>query len=86
MSELRKDPIIGRWVIIAPERGIQSLIIENKKDEIQDKGSCPFCKENEKKTPREIFSIKSPTSKNWNVRVIPNRFPALRVEGTLDRQ
>ncbi len=86
MSELRKDPIIGRWVIIAPERGIQSLTIETNKDEIQDKSSCPFCKENEKKTPREIFSIKSSTSNNWNVRVIPNRFPALRVEGTLDRQ
>ena len=27
-----------------------------------------------------------PNNPNWTVRVVPNKFPALQIEGTLDRQ
>jgi UDPglucose--hexose-1-phosphate uridylyltransferase len=89
MPELRKDPVIGRWVIIASERGKRPsdfAPVEEKKVD----GFCPFCYQNEDKTPPEIFAIRSDgSSKNkpgWSLRVFPNKFPALRVEGQLNRQ
>ena len=30
MSELRKDPIVGRWVIIAPERAKRPIGLKNE--------------------------------------------------------
>ena len=50
MPELRKDPVIGRWVIISAERGKRPsdflVELERKKG-----GFCPFCEGNEDKTP-----------------------------------
>ena len=89
MPELRKDPVIGRWVIISTERGKRPsdfAPIEEKKQG----GFCPFCYGNEDKTPPEIFAIrpdKSPRDKpGWTLRVVPNKYPALRIEGQLNRQ
>jgi UDPglucose--hexose-1-phosphate uridylyltransferase len=48
--------------------------------------SCPFCYGNEDKTPPEIFAVRPsgpPNSPGWRVRVIPNKYPVLRVEGEL---
>ena len=89
MPELRKDPVIGRWVIISTERGKRPLdFIEIK--EKKEGGFCPFCYKNEDKTPPEIFAIRPNKSEKdqpgWSLRVIPNKFPALRVEGQLNRQ
>src|SRR4029450_1822104 len=50
---------------------------------------CPFCEGHEDKTPPEILAYRNGStahSRGWDVRVVPNKFPALRVEGTLDRQ
>jgi len=84
MSELRWDPVKLHWVIIAAERGML------RKDFQVEHGvkmeSCPFCYGNEDKTPGEIFAIRpygAPNSPNWKVRVIPNKYPVLRVEGEL---
>jgi UDPglucose--hexose-1-phosphate uridylyltransferase len=53
-------------------------------------GICPFCEGNEHHTPGEISAIREPDSeanrKGWRVRVIPNKFPALEIEGDLGRQ
>ncbi len=89
MIEFRKDPIIGRWVIISTERGKRpSDFIKSEKD-IDDISSCPFCWGNEKFTPPEILSFRQAgtqkDSPGWWVRVIPNKFPALRVEGNVTR-
>ena len=89
MSELRKDPIVGRWVIISTERGKRptdwSQVNEEKKG-----GFCPFCYGNEDKTPPEIIALREPGSRpdetGWRVRVVPNKFPALQIEGGLNRQ
>lgn len=88
MPELRKDPIVGRWVIIATERGRRP---SDFKPDMEDtsKDGCPFCEGNESKTPPEIFAIRDPHSHpngpGWEVRVVPNKFPALRIEGNLDK-
>lgn len=89
MPELRKDPVIGRWVIISTERGRRPSDFTDF-EEKKKGGFCPFCYNNEDKTPPEIFAIrpdKSPRDKSgWALRVVPNKYPALRVEGQLNRQ
>jgi len=90
MSELRKDPILGRWVIIATERGKRPIRFEGT-EERKTTGFCPFCPGNEDKTPPEILaygrpSSALPNSPGWTLRVVPNKYPALRVEGELDRR
>lgn len=89
MPELRKDPVIGRWVIISTERGKRPsdfADVEKKKGG----GFCPFCYQHENNTPPEIFAIRPDNSAKdkpgWTLRVVPNKFPALRVEGQLNRQ
>ena len=91
MSELRKDPILGRWVIVASERAKRP--VDFKPDPVappKPTSSCPFCEGNEKITPPEIYAIRKPFSapnaKNWLVRVVPNKFPALAIEGNIDKR
>jgi len=81
MPELRRDPIAGRWVIIAPERAERPNAHLRAQHE-PDQGTCAFCPGNEAMTPDEVRRI-GPGARNepgWISRVVPNRFPALRVE------
>lgn len=47
---------------------------------------CPFCPGHEEATPPEITAIRSPESRpdtpGWDVRVIPNLYPALKGSGS----
>jgi UDPglucose--hexose-1-phosphate uridylyltransferase len=90
MPELRKDPVIGRWVIIATERRKRPNDFAVKNEPcLLDTTTCPFCEGNESKTPPEILAYRNGTSANspgWEIRVIPNKFPALAIEGDLSRQ
>lgn len=91
MPELRKDPISDRWVVISTERGRRPADFKVEKDTSLDHGPkiCPFCEGNESKTPPEIIAYrKAGTAKNtpgWQVRVMPNKFPALIIEGEVNR-
>jgi UDPglucose--hexose-1-phosphate uridylyltransferase len=89
MPELRKDPIVGRWVIIATDRAKRPV---TPKSEIYlpSTGICPFCEGSEGNTPYEILSYRDrntrPNEKGWRVRVVPNKFPALQIEGDLNKR
>jgi UDPglucose--hexose-1-phosphate uridylyltransferase len=52
--------------------------------------SCPFCEGHEEMTPRELLVYgrngSAPDTRGWTLRVVPNQFPVLRVEGGLDRR
>jgi UDPglucose--hexose-1-phosphate uridylyltransferase len=89
MSELRHDPIQKRWVIIATERGRRPSDFMVEPEPTESK-FCPFCDGNEGKTPPEIFAIRDngskPNTQGWSVRVVPNKFPALAIEGDLNRE
>ena len=89
MPELRHDPIQKRWVIIASERGRRPDDFP-KLEQNMPTGFCPFCEGNEAKTPPEITAIRhkghGSNSPGWQVRVVPNKFPALRIEGELERK
>ncbi|MCK5533745.1 galactose-1-phosphate uridylyltransferase [bacterium] len=88
MPELRKDPIIGRWVIISTERGKRPSDFSIE-PEVSNVGFCPFCAGQEDKTPPEIIAYREETSEKdspgWWVRVVPNKFPILQIEGHLNR-
>jgi UDPglucose--hexose-1-phosphate uridylyltransferase len=90
VPELRKDPVTGRWVIISTDRSRRPTDFVRDKVEIRGSGFCPFCYGNESKTPPEILAYRSDGSARnmpgWTLRVVPNKFPALGIEGSLDRQ
>ncbi|MFC1509291.1 galactose-1-phosphate uridylyltransferase [Candidatus Omnitrophota bacterium] len=75
MPELRKDPIIGRWVIISVERAKRPSDF-NVPHPVEKEAFCPFCEGHEKNTLPEVFAIRKKGSKKdtsgWHVRVIPN--------------
>ncbi len=85
-SELRHDPVQRRWVIVASERGRRPVEF-SRASSVREGGvgRCPFCVGNEGLTPKEIARYGSGPGGDWKVRVVPNKFPALRVEGELRR-
>jgi UDPglucose--hexose-1-phosphate uridylyltransferase len=90
MSELRKDPVTGRWVIISTERRKRPTDFQLESVKISPDASCPFCEGHESMTPGELLAHRRngghANGPGWDLRVVPNQFPVLRVEGTLDRQ
>jgi UDPglucose--hexose-1-phosphate uridylyltransferase len=90
LPELRKDPVTGRWVIIATDRAKRPTDFVREKVEIKGSGFCPFCYGNESKTPPEILAYRSDGSarntSGWTLRVVSNKFPALGIEGNLNRE
>lgn len=90
MPELRKDPITGRWVIISSERSKRPIDFHEQRTK-KRAGFCPFCAGNEHTTPREVLAYRSdgaagPNGPGWRIRAVPNKFPALQVEGDLNKQ
>ena len=90
MPELRKDPIVGRWVIIAHERARRPHDFKGEGQTQSEAGLCPFCEGHEDKTPPEIVAYRErhsrPNGPGWRIRVVPNKFPALKVEGQLNKR
>ncbi len=88
MSELRKDPISGRWVIISSDRGKRPAEYPDQRAKKRG-GFCPFCGGNERTTPDEVLAFRDngqPNGPGWRLRVVPNKFPALQIEGDLSKQ
>ena len=87
MPELRKDPVVGRWVIISTERARRPSDFNIEPVRARG-GPCVFCAGNEDKTPPEIIAGRPDDSAHngpgWSFRVVPNKFPALRIEGELE--
>ncbi|MCP4649079.1 MAG: galactose-1-phosphate uridylyltransferase [PVC group bacterium] len=91
MQQFRRDPILGRWIIVQYDReqgpqNYQSQAIQKQNNQ----KVCPFCVGHEDKTPDEIYIDRTPQVNSegeaWSLRVIENKFPALRTEGIPSRQ
>jgi len=90
MPELRRDPVLGRWIIIATERRQRPTDFLVERSPMQSSGFCPLCAGHEQTTPPEVWACRlgadqAPNSSGWQVRVVPNKYPALRIEGSLDK-
>ena len=89
MPELRKDPVIGRWIIISKERRKRPTDFPIEKFGVAG-GFCPLCPGNESFTPKEVLTISGNAGDNdqsgWQVRVVPNKYPALVIEGDLAKE
>ncbi|MCL5023007.1 MAG: galactose-1-phosphate uridylyltransferase [Nitrospirae bacterium] len=82
MHELRKDPLLCRWVAVTSESkspGEYCL-----PEERSEGTACVLCPGRERETPPEIAAIRE--GGRWWTRVIPNFRPVLHVEGDLGRR
>jgi len=90
MPQLRKDPIVGRWVVVNVEKPLHPQDFHLPPFKRKGEKNCPFCYGNEHMTPPEIQVIadgeRQPNTSGWRVRVVPNKYPALRIEGQLDKK
>jgi UDPglucose--hexose-1-phosphate uridylyltransferase len=84
--EVRRDPLHNTWVVFAPER--QRRPQDFLPPILGSAALDPFAEGNERLTPPEVYAIRKektkPNDPGWRVRVVPNRYPAMRVEGTLE--
>ncbi|MDI6799729.1 MAG: galactose-1-phosphate uridylyltransferase [Actinomycetota bacterium] len=85
MPELRRDPTTGRLTVIATERAARPEVFCLAKENFSSSPKdCPFCPGNEDMTPQEVFALRppgrSPNDDGWQVRVIPNKFPAFTLK------
>lgn len=89
MSDLRRDPISGHWVVVAPDHEPAVQISSFTRFETPTE-NCPFCPGHESMTGHEILRYQlgngHPTAQPWSLRVIPNRLPILRTEKALERE
>jgi UDPglucose--hexose-1-phosphate uridylyltransferase len=87
MPELRRDPLLNRWVVIAPERARRPQHYEDSASAVGklDPATDPFAEGNERFTTPEIYAVRpdgsAPNSPGWTLRVVANKYPALQVEG-----
>jgi len=88
MNILRFDHTTADWVVYAPLRKLrphhqQTSSVPSQESLRDTKEFCPFCPGNEKMTPAEIYAVRpagSSGTADWKVRVVSNKFPALRIE------
>jgi len=87
--ELRKNLVTREWVIIAKGRGKRpSDFAQQGEPQVavpEHDEKCPFCPGNESQTPPEVFAMRDGGLRNsapWKLRVVPNRFAALRIDAS----
>lgn len=79
-NEMRHDWLADRWVIIAPQRTERPDDFTHRPPVVQDASECPFCFGRESETPTAVLTFESKPNgqpAKWNVRVFPNKFPAV---------
>lgn len=85
VPEYRRCPVTGRWVIIAPERSLRPYTLPHASPHRRDadgRRECPFCPGREHLTTLESYAVRpsgsAPNTPGWTMRVIPNKYPAVR--------
>jgi UDPglucose--hexose-1-phosphate uridylyltransferase len=79
MSELRQNFFTKEWVIIATDRAKRpdQMVVHRQPRQMPSfSPTCPFCPGNENQTPPEVLRL--PAGDKWTIRIIPNKFSALR--------
>jgi UDPglucose--hexose-1-phosphate uridylyltransferase len=80
MSEFRQNLATKEWIILSPGRGDRPSDFGKRRSERRERSAyredCPFCAGNEEKTLEP--SLVYPQQGAWQVRVVPNKFAALK--------
>lgn len=75
MSQLRLDPLTGRWVVVSTHRSTRARAFRSALPLDTDPDRpCPFCPGNEEDTPAALVTYGPDGA--WLVRVVPNLYPA----------
>ena len=76
MSQLRLNPLTGRWVTVAVDRDNRPGDLTSRQLPVEADPSlpCPFCRGHEEATPPALETYDR--QGEWVVRVVPNRYPA----------
>ncbi len=90
MSELRRDPVSGNWVVVASDQEAGVVLLPAQRI-TTPRELCPFCPGAESQSNHEILVYRpqadgAPSTTEWLLRVIPNRLPVLRTEVPLERE
>jgi len=93
MPELRIDPIIGRRVYVAEDRAgrpsdygtheATGRVVASAPSSPAAHPHCPFCAGNEVHTPVAAAMVANAAGE-WQVRVVPNKYPAVRIDESTD--
>ena len=75
MSQLRLDPLTGRWVVITLARGERPNAFLERIGFGETTDPCPFCPGHDDLTPPAISTYDGEDGE-WLVRVVPNLYPA----------
>ena len=86
VPEIRIDPLTGNRTIIASERADRPGAVPQPAPAAAiDPETDPFAEGHEDRTPPELYAVRpgggGPDSPGWQVRVVPNLFPALAPAG-----
>lgn len=76
---MRTDPITGHQVLIAEDRAGRPndfVVHESARGDQSSQDECPFCAGHESLTPEPLLETAG-ASGEWQVRVVPNKFPAV---------
>lgn len=72
------DPLTGRPVFVAPQRGGKPddrVLAERLGSAEGPLAWCPFCAGNESRTPPDLIRSPADPSRPWRARIVPNTFP-----------
>jgi UDPglucose--hexose-1-phosphate uridylyltransferase len=89
VAQLRRDPIAGRWIVIDCDHPKGPKDFEQEDHSFRQMAICPFCPGRENLTPPEIDAVRLETKGkpgSWQVRTVPNKFPALIREEKLIKE
>ena len=83
MSQLRLNPLNGRWVTIVAERAKRPYDFAPRSQQVEadPTRACPFCPGSEDATPPALETQRRDGA--WQVRVVPNRYPAFEGEDSI---
>lgn len=90
LNELRKDPLLGRWIAVLSESMPPSEYRQESPAGLSHEDNCILCAGREAETPNEIMRIQNTPSvsapNSWWTRTIPNFKPVFKIEGELGRR
>ena len=79
MPELRRDPLTGEVILLAPGRAARPHTVTDAPNDLSGPRGCPFCPGHESDTPPEVARLGSgrADAPGWRVRAFPNLYPII---------